>query len=295
MHRTRRHGLLAINAASLIFGSAALFGRLPVSTVWVVAGRSGLAAITLAAVCAFTQRWRPLPAALRPWLVASGVMLAAHWLAFYGSIQQAGIAVGTVTFATFPLFTLLAESIRRRQRPSPIHVGAAVTIVLAIAWLFGVPEAGVDRWGIVAGLSSAVLYALYWHVSRPLAKTLPDAWSAVLQNAVVCAVTAPIALMQAGIPASPRVWWGLLWLGTVNTAVGLVLYQRALRFLDTTTCSAFIALEPVYAILLARLLLNEPAPARTLVAGALIVAASLAMLKHDAGGSLPSSTPDCSR
>jgi drug/metabolite transporter (DMT)-like permease len=295
MHRSRRQGLLAINAAALIFGSAALYGRLPISAAWVVAGRSGVAAITLAAVCALSSGGRPLPAALRPWLVLSGVTLAAHWLTFYGSIQHAGIAIGTVTFATFPLFTVLLEGAHRRQWPTWQRVAAACTIVVAVALLFGVPQPQFNRWGVVAGLSSALLYAIYWQVSRRLAQTLPDAWSALLQNAVVCAICVPIAASQSPLPESPHVWIYLLLLGLLNTAAGLVLYQRALRFLDTTTCSAFIALEPVYAILLARMLLDEPAPTRALIAGTLIVSASLAMLKHDRGGSRTTSPPDCSR
>jgi drug/metabolite transporter (DMT)-like permease len=284
---TRQQGLLAINLASLIFGSAALYGRLPVSAWWIVAGRSGLAAVSLTGLCWFARRCRPIPAGLGMRVAGSGIALAAHWVLFFAAVQWAGIGTGTLTFATFPLFTLLLRSLQRRQYPPPLQILAAAAIVLAVSALCGGIPRSMERWGAVCGLASAALYAVYWQVSRPLASRLDERWLAALQNALVCLCTAPVAWAVSPVPNSTRIWLCLWVLGTANTAAGLVLYQRALRFLDTATCSAFISLEPIYAVLLARGILGEPLPSATLMTGIVVVAASVVMLHYDRGPAQP--------
>lgn len=57
------------------------------------------------------------------------------------------------------------------------------------------------------------------------------------------------------------------------------LYLYALKRISATTCSGFIALEPVYAIIFAGLLFHEPITPLIVVSILLIVGASLALLK----------------
>jgi drug/metabolite transporter (DMT)-like permease len=61
----------------------------------------------------------------------------------------------------------------------------------------------------------------------------------------------------------------------VNTAVMLQLYLYALQRISASTCSGFVALEPVYAILLAALIFHEPVTLWIV----LIVGASLTLLR----------------
>lgn len=278
----RPKGVLAINAAAVIFGSAALYGRLPVTAAWIVVGRSALAVLGLLALAAARrQRWPGL-AGCRVAVAVCGALLAAHWLTFYLAVQSAGIATGTLTFASFPMFTVLLRAVSRRRRPTAVSLGAATMIVGAIGLLTGIAPLSVARAGTLAGLASALLYALYWQMSQPLDTHLPVQWSTALQNAVVCAIGLPMALASGPIPAAADVWLGFLVLGLGNTAVGLALYGIALGHLDATTCSAFVALEPVYAIALAGLLFGDSVPPTTVVAGTLIVTASLLTLWDEA-------------
>jgi drug/metabolite transporter (DMT)-like permease len=277
----RQSGIIAINAAALIFGSAALYGRLPLSAAWIVAGRSGLAAVTLWAIFTWQGDTAERPIGLRWRITGAGLLLAGHWLAFYLAVQRAGVAVGTLTFATFPLFTVLMKAITQRRRPALRSVGAALMILTAVALLGGLSQLGNSRLGTLCGLGSALLYAMYWPLSRPLATVLPATLNAALQNTVVFITCLPLALLSGPGPSHLTLWAGLLALGIFNTAAGLALYERALSFLDETTCSAFIALEPIYAIALARLIFGESPPLATYPAAALIIGASLLMLYEE--------------
>lgn len=77
----------------------------------------------------------PTTAQLRGLLV-TGILLAIHWLTFFESVQLAGVAIATLTFAVFPLFTVLLEGMKAPRRPSLLELGAGFAIVVAVA-LFG--------------------------------------------------------------------------------------------------------------------------------------------------------------
>ena len=52
-------------------------------------------------------------------LIANGVLLALHWLAFFAAIQVSTVAIGLLGYASFPLFTLAAERVLPRPPSAP--------------------------------------------------------------------------------------------------------------------------------------------------------------------------------
>lgn len=64
------------------------------------------------------------------------------------------------------------------------------------------------------------------------------------------------------------------------------LYFYALNRLSAATCGGFVALEPVYAILLAALFFGEPVTGWVAVSAALIVGASFALLRLEGAPAL---------
>lgn len=274
----RAQGVLAINIAAVIFGTAALYGKLDVSPFWIVAARAGFAASALALIGAYRRDLRGVAASSWKALMLSGLLLAAHWLTFFVSVQQAGVAVATLTFATFPLFTVLVEAAHQRRLPRNAEIVVAVVIVVAVALI--VEPRGGERnlGGAAAGLVSGFTYALFWRASQRLGRMTPTNLS-FWQNCVVLALLAPTLFFAAPVPASAAAWASLAALGTINTAVMLLIYLYALRRISPSTCSGFIALEPVYAILFAALFFHEPVTPWIAVSMVLILGASFTLLK----------------
>lgn len=272
-------GVLAINIAAVIFGTAALYGKLDVSPFWIVAMRAGFGALALGLVGAYTASLWSFPVSSWGVLGLSGFLLAAHWLTFFTSVQLAGVAVATLTFATFPLFTVVVEAAQRRCLPRPAELTVGVVIVIAVALL--VEPSGGERnvGGAVAGLASALTYALFWRVSQRLGTSVSPATISFCQNGIVFALLAPTLFFADPAPARPVEWLSLMALGVFNTAVMLMLYLYALKRISANTCSGFVALEPVYAIVFAALLFNEPVTPWIVVSIVLIIGASLTLLK----------------
>jgi drug/metabolite transporter (DMT)-like permease len=278
---SRAEGLVAINITALLFGTAALFGKLALSPLWIVGMRASFAALTLLVWVRAgpARRLAPVPKELWPAAISSGVILALHWLSFLAVVQVGGVAVATLTFASFPLFTVLLEARRRRRRPLLVELLAGATIILAVSLLVAPTRGHAIALAALVGLGSAACYAVFWHLSGALSVRLPAIAICFYQSVVVALVALPALPLVAHGPGEPIQWLLLAWFGVVNTALAPLLYLFALRRLSASTCSGFVALEPVYAIVLAAALFHDPISARIVLSGLLIVSASYVLLR----------------
>jgi len=272
---SRRGAVLALHGAVLLFGFAGLFGKwLDLPPVIIVLGRTIVAAAALAALRALRGEavprfdWR---------LLAAGAALALHWVSFFAAIQVASVAIGLLGFASFPLFVLLLERVLLGQRWRRAE-GATAGLVLAGLLLLVPDFSWANRivqglaWGLLSGLTFALLAVL----NRRFAADRPATDIAFWQNAFAALALAPIALVAGSMPDFGAREIGLLLvLGVVCTALAHSLFITALRTVTAHTASVVAALEPVYGIALALLLLGEVPGPRTLVGGALIVGAAV--------------------
>ncbi len=267
--------LAALHCAVLLFGFAGLFGKwLDLPPAVIVLGRTLVAATALGLLRAL-QGKRGAPFDLR--LAGMGALLAAHWVSFYAAIQVASVAIGLLGFASFPLFVLLLERALLGRRWSAREGATAGFVTVGLALL--VPELSFANrmvqgllWGLLSGFTFALLAVANrrWSATRaPLHLAFwQNLWAAIALVPFVAALGSPPAIGAREIGL-------LLLLGVVGTALAHTLFITALATVSAHTASMVCALEPVYGILLALLLLGEvPAP-RTLVGGALIVGAAV--------------------
>src|SRR5271157_3661450 len=91
----RSRALLGLHGAVLLFGFAGLFGKwLSLPPVTIVFGRAAVASVALALLLPRSGERGGLPRRFEWNLVASGALLALHWVAFFQAIQMANVAVG---------------------------------------------------------------------------------------------------------------------------------------------------------------------------------------------------------
>jgi drug/metabolite transporter (DMT)-like permease len=271
----RNGAVLALHGAVLLFGFAGLFGKwLDLPPVYIVLGRTIVATAALAALRALRREAQP-PFDLR--LVATGAALALHWVAFFAAIQIASVAIGLLGFASFPLFVLVLERVMLGQRWGRREMATAGLVLAGL--LLVVPDfswADHTLQGLAWGLLSGLTFALLAVLNRRFAATRAAKDVALWQNACAALVLVPIAMAADSVPAFDARSIGLLVvLGVLCTAVAHTLFIGALRTVTAHTASVVAALEPVYGVALAFVLLGEVPGARTLAGGALIVGAAI--------------------
>ncbi|TVQ05758.1 MAG: DMT family transporter [Leptolyngbya sp. DLM2.Bin27] len=265
--------LIQVHISVFLFGLSGLFGKfLALPATVIVLGRTGLAALALGLVIAWGRpSIRPRSASDLGGMALLGLLLAGHWVSFFYSIQLATVAIGLLTFSSFPVFVTLLEPLlfktpwRWRDGAIALLVVVGVALVIPDYRLGSATTLGAF-WGLLSGLSFALLQLL----NRGYRQRYSAMAIAFYQNLFAWVSLLAIAPL-ASLALSPREIGLLLILGILCTAVAHTLFIESLAVLRTQTASVISALEPVYGIGLAVLLLGEVPNLRTLLGGALIV------------------------
>jgi drug/metabolite transporter (DMT)-like permease len=271
----KRLGLLELHAAVALFALASLFGKwLTISPMMIVLGRTTFATLALLPVL-FLHR-----AAIRPHvrpaaagLLLSGLVLAFHWVSFFRAIQVSSVAVGLLTFSSFPLFVTLMEPLFFRERPRGIDLLTAAVVLAGLAciiprWDPHDPVTLGAIWGTASGLSFAVLALL----NRRLVARHPSTLVAAGQDGAAALVLL-LLLPAYAQPITPHDVLLMAVLGVVCTALAHTLFIKSLAHVRAQLASVTAGLETLYGVTLAFLLQHErPAP-RVLIGGGMIVLA----------------------
>jgi drug/metabolite transporter (DMT)-like permease len=265
--------LLQVHISVFLFGLSGLFGKfLALPATVIVLGRTGLATLSLGLVIVCGRHTvRPRSAQDLGGVALLGLLLAGHWVSFFYSIQLATVAIGLLTFSSFPVFVTLLEPLlfktpwRWRDGAITLLVVVGVALVIPDYRLGSATTLGAF-WGLLSGLSFALLQLL----NRGYRQRYSAMAIAFYQNLFAWVSLLAIAPLTS-LALTTREIGLLLILGVLCTAVAHTLFIESLAVLRTQTASVISALEPVYGIGLAVLLLGEVPNLRTLLGGTLIV------------------------
>jgi drug/metabolite transporter (DMT)-like permease len=276
--------LAALHVAVALFGFAGLFGKwLPWDPIAIVFGRTVVATAVLALILVWKREARS--GASRATAI-NGAILALHWVTFFAAIEASSVAIGLVGFASFPLFVIVLERLLLERRWQAPEVVTAVLVVAGLALpvpALTLADSTVRGLGLgaLSGFTFALLAVRNTKLSRTSSTTIcakvPAIALALWQNAFAALCLVPFVL-RPGAPEILITWRTLgliLLLGAACTALAHSLFIASLYRLSAHTASVVTALESVYGIALAALLLGEIPTARTCAAAALLVAAAV--------------------
>ena len=269
-----RKAIVELHSAVILFGGAGTFGKLlDVSPMLISAARTAIAAAALYAILRIGGVAMRLSKERHGSKVAIiGVLLAAHWVTFFYSIQLSTVAIGLVGIATYPVFVALLEPLVSKRPPAPFDLISASLVFLGL--LIVAPTVSLsDLTTSALALStlSGFLFAVVTLINRSLVDDLDYRVVAFCQHAVAALVLLPFAAFDASALIETRVGLLLLCLGLLFTALPHTLLLKSLKRLKALYVGLASALEPVYGIALAALILREiPAP-RTALGAAIVV------------------------
>jgi drug/metabolite transporter (DMT)-like permease len=285
----RAGSLLQIHAAVVLFGLAGLFGKwLSLSPLIIVLGRVVFASLTLGIVLLLTgTSLKAVRQADRLLFLFLGVLLAVHWTAFFLSVQVSTVAVGLLSYSSFPVFTAFLEPAFFKKKLDPVNTLFAGICLLGVfliiprfVWTDTIFK------GVLFGLASGLTFSVLSIINRGLTERYSCVVIAFWQDFVAALVLLPFLFILSPVLTGKDIGL-LLILGIVCTAGSHTLFIDGLRRITAQAASIISALEPVYGIVLAYLFLRESPALRTLLGGAVILAAvtviSIRTLRPSAG------------
>ncbi len=259
--------LLQIHFCVLLWGFTAILGKLitlpALPLVW---WRMLLVVVALALVPRVWRGLRAMPPRLMLAYCGIGALVALHWLTFYGAIKLANASVAATCIALAPAFTAILEPWLARRPFSIRELVFGIAVLPGVALVVGgVPEG--MRAGIVVGALSALFVAIFGSLNKRLVEHSDPLTVTALElgaGTLLLTVMAPLMpllfpLFAGDLLALPDLRDSLLLLvlALLCTLLPFALSLVALRHLSAYGVQLVTNLEPVYAIVLAIVLLGE--------------------------------------
>lgn len=204
----------------------------------------------------------PTPAMLK--IVATGFVIALHWIFFFWSARVSTASVCLAGMATTSLWTAFVEPLINRTKVKWYEVGLGMLVISGLLVIFSF-EAG--YWlGLSMALVSALLSAVFSTINGQLTKQHSPYQITFYEMAGACLFTLlfmPIYYQVVeGGQAIQWTWAGYDWfwlflLGGVCTVYAFSVSVELMKRLSVFTINLTINLEPVYGIVLAVLIFGE--------------------------------------
>ncbi|MFE0010572.1 DMT family transporter [Streptomyces erythrochromogenes] len=229
-------------------------------------------------------------------LIVTGLLFTLFQAAYFAAVRETGLAVGTVvTLGAGPVLIALGARSWMGER---LGRGGALAVAGALAGLavlvLGSGGAEVRPLGVGWALLSAAGYAGMTLRARRLGQRgvagdplVTTAWSV----AVGAACLLPLAAAEGLLPHTAdlgRVFWLLLYVATVPTALAYALYFTGAAAVRAATVSVIMLIEPVSAAAIAVLVLGERLTGAVVLGTVLLLTAVGALIaaesRRPAGG-----------
>ncbi len=289
--RRRLQGATCLLVAAAIWGgmyvvSKVVLDYVPPMTLLAMRLVIGGAALLLVVLAGRTP-WvgvRDLPRMALLGLVGFGISLAAQFIGTRLSSASHGAVITSVTPAFILVFaaTLLKERITWAKIAAVAIATAGVLLVVEQPGGFRIEARAF--WGDVLLLVAGITWALYTVLGRLAATRYPPVTVTTYATLTGIVWVLPVIPFElSGIawrPLPPAVWWGILYLGVVSTALAFYLWNKGFTLMDAATGSLFFFAQPVVGAVLGWLLLGESLTARFLLGTAVIIAGGVLATRH---------------
>lgn len=270
-------GLVATHIAVLLFGLVGLFAKVvALPAIILVLGRTFFSSAFLGAYLTVKrQKFALKTRGDYVLIVFAGIILAIHWTSFMQSIQVSTVAVGTLTLATFPLFSAVLEPLLFHEKMRVSDIACALVMLGGVACIVDdFSLEGSMTQGVLWGLLSAFTYALLSLANRKFSSGYPASLVSFYEQATTTVVLLPALFVLK--PSFTALDIGMLAImGIVFTAIAHTLFIGGLRTVKVRTAGIITGLESVYGVVAALLFLGEIPGIREVIGGAIILAVAL--------------------
>jgi drug/metabolite transporter (DMT)-like permease len=257
-----RKALLQLHVSVFLAGFTGILGVLiELNEGLLVWYRMAITVVTLLALLVLRKKWQHLPFTQVKKLLGIGMLIALHWVFFYGSIKMANVSIGLVCVAGAGLFTALLEPLFLKVKIKWPEVALGLLSLLGIFLIFKFDAR--YRLGIGLGIVSAILASIFSVLNKKEVDKQPAQMMMVYEltgGLFLLTLLMPFYLNYFNVvkvfPTLSDIGW-LLILSWLCTVLAMDLILQALKKVSAFTQNLTLNLEPVYGILLAFLVYQE--------------------------------------
>jgi drug/metabolite transporter (DMT)-like permease len=210
-------------------------------------------------------KWRKKKLRLAPKrvmvMLIAGVVIAAHWLTFFGAIKVSNVSITLAVLSTGAFFTSILEPIFYKRKVIWYEILFGFIVIMGLYIIFKVETEYIS--GILLALISAFLAAVFSLINGKLAKKedasvisfyeLLTGTGAITIYLLIITFfgSSNLGFSREFFSISAADWAYLFILASICTAYAFIASVAVMRHLSPYTIMLTINLEPVYGILLA--------------------------------------------
>lgn len=257
-----KRSLLQLHVFVFLAGLTAPIGNLiQLNGLVLVFYRMLLTVLVLFPIYLMYQNKAQVPLKEKARLMLIGVLIAIHWVCFYGSIKLANVSIALVCISSVGIFTAFLEPIFLKTKFiwNDIYIGFLSLIGIFFIFQFDIHF----RTGILVGLVSALFASIFTIINKRLTtehstQTIQTFEMMGGLGFLTMVILAMNAYQQSSfiLPTSQD-WFWLIILALVCTVLANHLMLNALKKISAFTMNVTLNLEPVYGIMIAILLFQE--------------------------------------
>ena len=273
--QSKTSSIIILNLSVALFGFAGLFGKwIELPALGITFGRVFFSSLSLGLFMLVTRQSFRLDTkndALR--MVLAGVIVAIHWWSIFKSIQLSTVAIGTITFSTFPLFVTFLEPLVYHEKLKAKNVLIAIVILIGV--IITVPEFSFENnifKGILIGMISPLAYSVLTLMNKGFGEKY-NATKISFYEQSVAALVLMFFVFSADIHPTARDIGLLVIFGVVTTAIAHTLFISCLKYVPAQLAGVCSSMETVYAIIFAMIFIGEMPYPREIIGAAIILSA----------------------
>lgn len=194
-------------------------------------------------------------------LMLIGVLIAIHWVCFYGSIKLANVSVALVCISCVGLFTAIIEPFMFKTKFiwNELLIGLLSLIGILFIFQFDIQF----RTGILVGLVSSLFASIFTVLNKRLTTQYTTQTIQIFEMLGGLGFLTIVLLGIKNYQHSDFIlptqsdWFWLIILSLVCTVLANYLMLSALKKISAFTMNVTLNLEPVYGIIIAIILFQE--------------------------------------
>ena len=209
-------------------------------------------------------------------LAASGACIGFNWILLFEAYRYTTVATATLAYYMAPIFVIMASPFVLKERLTAIKglcVAMALTGMVLVSGVVQSGMDGVDFTGILCGVGAASLYATVILLNKFI-KNISAYDMTIMQLGLAALVLLPYTLVTENFGALNPDTNSLLLLavvGVIHTGFTYAMYFSSIQGLKAQTVAIFSYIDPIVAIILSAVLLNESMDVYSMVGAVLVL------------------------
>lgn len=192
------------------------------------------------------------------------------------AMQWTSASSATLIIASYPIITLLLESLIYKTKLSAIKIVAiliAIVGVVILSYVKAESRLEGELLGILLLVLAGVVWAVYNFMTKKVVNRYPPITLLFYSTLFGTILMLPLALIERGQWQQPTLisFSMMMFLGVFCSVIAFLLYNRGLKTMSASTVTSMLNLVPIFGVFFSWLLLGEQVTLRKFVGGAIVI------------------------